>query len=377
MFLSWFKGALSQRLSNDTNMNITYRKYDPLKQFAEVKSIWEPLLNTGEYSYWLSTGWIENWIKSLPADFGLIFIAGFDQETPVIAFFLGRKRVRFNRFLTTNVIGLNSTLDTNIDMVTYIEFNSILISPHITTTLESMLNAIPVDWDEFRMERAAPNATILYSGLGEDVQTENGYFVDLDKVRKNGGDYLGLLGAKRRNKIRRAIKEYEKYGAIRLVAASNVNEALEIFDKLVELHQSHWTRLGQKGAYHTEYSIKFNEGLIRSRFNCGEIQLVKLCAGDFIIGCNYCFIYKDSILGAGSGFNYTGNDKFATPGFVCHYYTILHNAELGYDKYDFLAGESDYKKSLSTDNYSMYYVNISRNNLKMKLINILTRIMKK
>ena len=49
-----------------------------------------------------------------------------------------------------------------------------------------------------------------------------------------------------------------------------------------------------------------------------------------------------------SGLDYGLIEKHARPGLVAHVLAAQHNAALGHDVYDFMAGESRYKLTLAT-----------------------------
>lgn len=166
-----------------------------------------------------------------------------------------------------------------------------------------------------------------------------------------------------------------KWGEIQVHMAENAEDALIILNELIELHQKRWANLGYRGAFYSEYSVDFHKRLICSRLSGGEIQLLRIPAGNHTIGCRYCFIYNGTVMGYVGGFNYLPV-KFYLPGFICHYFTILHNAVLGLDGYDFLEGEDDYKKSLSTDYNEMEDIIVHKRGIKQIVENLMVNLYK-
>jgi CelD/BcsL family acetyltransferase involved in cellulose biosynthesis len=199
------------------------------------------------------------------------------------------------------------------------------------------------------------------------------YYVNLDKVRRNNYDYLALIGSKKRYQIRRSMKEYEKMGQIRLNIAENAEDAIEIFIELSQLHQKTWTDRGFPGSFSNEYFDRFHKNLITGRFEYGEIQLMKVTAGGHTLGCLYGFIYKGQFLGTLSGFNYLPGYLYS-PGLICHYFAIVHYARMGLSCYDFLEGDDDYKRSLSTDYNKMQNITVQKSNLKFKAEKIMLQL---
>ncbi len=364
--------------SNGTD-KVIFKLYNPFSQFDSVKEIWTSMLNKCPHEYYLSWAWNELWIRSLPADIGLYFVVGFANDTPVITFFAGSQTRIRHKFLKFRELSLNSTLNPHYDLI-WIEYNAILIDPQIKISLRSLLDHIPLKWDEFRMTRCAPiyqPNLLITENMGKDynliITDLKSHYVDLDKVRRNNNDYLALISPKKRYQIRRSIKEYEKMGELRIDVAENVQEALKIFNELIQIHQNRWTESGQPGSFSNEYYVDFHKKLISGRFEHGEIQLIRISAGNHAIGCLYCFIYDGKVLGYICGFNYLPGYLYS-PGLVSHYFAIMHNARVGYSCYDFLEGDDPYKKSLATDHNEMQHIRIQKRNMKYKIERVIIKL---
>lgn len=199
------------------------------------------------------------------------------------------------------------------------------------------------------------------------------YYVNLDIVSCNNCDYLSSISSKKRYQIRRSIKEYEKMGQMHLSIAENVEDAIKIFIELSQLHQKTWTERGYPGSFSNEYFDHFHKKLITERFEHGEIQIMKVTAGDHTLGCLYGFIYKGQFLGTLSGFNYLPGYLYS-PGLICHYLAIIHYARMGLSCYDFLEGDDNYKRSLSTDYNKLQSIVVQKSNLKSKAEKIMLQL---
>lgn len=361
-------------------MNLVLYKYNPHSQFGSIEEIWTTLLKKCPHTYFLSWPWTETWLKSLPTNCGVSFIAGFLDESPVIAFFLGHKTATRGRFFKFRQIALNQTLDPNIDII-WIEYNKILIDPEFAINIEDIIKLLPIEpWDEFHLTRCESTLQPPSISHFNDNHQYNVFvvrhkslYVNLKKIRENNDDYLTLISRNKRNQIRRSIKEYSKIGELKLTIAENVKEALIILDELIELHQKRWTARGEPGAFSNPYFINFHKNIITERLNYGEIQLLKLTAGQTTIGCLYSFIYNGNVLFYQSGFNYTDSNLFR-PGLTCHYHAIIHNAILGHNNYDFLSDDDQYKISLATDYNEMLNIVIQKQNLKYMMWRLARRI---
>ncbi len=362
-----------------TASDIVFRKYNPFMEYEKAGEIWTSLLAKCPHTYYLSWAWIGNEIKCLPRDSDMHLIAGFCSDQPVIAFFVGLRTTTRHKFLKFRKLSINETGDPYFDS-TWIEYNAILIDPAITISLKHLLDLLPIKWDEFIMTRCSqiyqPNLQ-LDGSMGKNynlnVKDMRSYYVNLDKVRRNNYDYLALISSKKRYQIRRSIKEYEKMGQLRLSIAENVEDAIKIFIELRQLHQKAWRDRGFPGSFSNEYFDRFHKNLITSRFKHGEIQIMKVTAGEHTLGCLYGFTYNGQFLGTLSGLNYLPGYLYS-PGLICHYLAIIHYARMGLSCYDFLEGDDNYKRSLSTDYNKMQNILAQKSNLKYKAEKIMLQL---
>lgn len=320
------------------------------------------------HEYFLSWGWISTWIKSLETKTDIYFVVGFIQDEPALGFFIGTSSKRKYGIFRTKLISLNTTGAPYFDQL-YLEYNRILVDPAVQFGIRELMRSLEeAHWDELSLPGLAfdfANETGLFDSpdtmpfqLLIDEQSP-AFFVDLEQVRKIEMDYLRLVSSNKRSQIRRSIKEYEKDGRIGIVEAANTDQALGYFDELVDLHQKEWANRGRAGAFSNKYLLRFHMDLIASRFNFGEIQVLKCFTPEATIGVLYNFIYDGKVYFYQSGFNYPPGNIYR-PGLVSHYYAIRHNAEKGKSVYDFMAGDASYKSSLATESQPMYWIRLFR-----------------
>ena len=361
-------------LNNIDHLNIKY--YNPFNDFEPVEIIWCSLLEKTNHSYFLSWGWMANWIKSLPSASDLRLVVGYIEKDPVFAFFVGTKKMRKYGFLPTRIMSLNSSADPYFDKL-FIEHNSILVDQSITLR-EKVFHAILSlqDWDEFILPGISPefleNGRLFSNKHSQRLnflidESMQSFFVELDKIRAAGMSYLQILSANKRSQIRRSIKQYEKDGKIQIVEAASVDECRTMFDALVSLHQQEWAKREISGAFSNNYLYQFHLDLISSRFANREIQLLHIFNNKMTIGYLYNFTYRGNVLFYQSGFNYM-NENIYRPGIVSHYFAILYNASKNYLIYDFLAGDSAYKSSLSTNSIPIYWARLIKKRWRWLLV---------
>ena len=353
---------------------IKFKSYDPFIDFEEVKNIWLLLQAQSIHSYFVSWGWISTWVNSLPKNLNVRMVVGYINNEPVTAFFIGIARRRNHRFIPTQTASLNSTGNSYYDELT-IEHNSILINPKYSLNLESIFDYLKlITWDELKLPgisegfwtalQIEKDQKISPFLLVDDIK--NSFYVDLQKIRDAKMNYLQMLSANKRNQVRRSIKQYELGGAIRVREAESSEEALTMLNELAFLHQREWTKRGKPGSFSNKYFYQFHQEIIQKRFSSKEIQILHIYNEKTTIGFLYNFIYNNNVLFYQSGLNYSTENTYR-PGIVSHYYAILHNAKKELTNYDFLAGDSTYKKSLSTNSQKVYWVRMIKNYNRFKL----------
>jgi len=74
---------------------------------------------------------------------------------------------------------------------------------------------------------------------------------------------------------------------------------------------------------------------------------VRVRYGGRTIGCLYNLVHDGVVAFYQGGFRYESDNKLK-PGLVCHAEAVRFNAAAGHRIYDFLGGDSRYKRSLAT-----------------------------
>lgn len=366
----------------DTN-RLIFKSINPFSDLKFVEELWTDLQTRSVHSYFNSWGWISTWLLSLPSDSRITFHVGYQNQKPSVAFFLGERKKR-NYLLPSRVFSLNATAYPYYDSL-YIEYNTILYDASVLINFNDIINyLVGLSWNELSLPGASHKFATDFNltenkkrpfYLLRDHDT-NSFFVDLQKVRDIDMNFLQLLSSNRRSQIRRSLKQYETNGKIHIQEAASTQEALDLLDQLVQYHQLEWKKKGWAGAFANPYFYQFHKDLIKNRFPKGEIQLLHVYTDQMDIGYIYSFVYKKEILFYQSGFNYQNNNNYR-PGLISHYLAILHNAQKGMKTYDFLAGDSTYKRTLATDSTPMYWIKLYKNKWRYMLEALVLKIKNK
>lgn len=319
-----------------------------------IESIWRTLERRVNPSYFLSWGWVENWLACLPRRERPKLAVFEDGRRPVAACMLSQRLVLRHRVIPSRAVFVNATGAPARDDLT-IEHNGLLGE---RISLAQFAEAMPYEWDEIFLPGVDADAFAALDAGPYRVLVDKEVaapFVDLAAVRAKG-DYLALLSHKTRGQIRRARREL---GAFQVEIAKDLDSAFAFYDELVALHTAQWHEKGQPGAFADPWIDHFHRRLIQQRLHHGEIQLLRVRAGDRTVGALYSMIASGRVHVYQSGFA-KFDDPHIKPGYVCHAAAIEHAAASGLAFYDPLGGDSRYKESLSTSATRISWLRIQR-----------------
>jgi len=327
-----------------------------------VEWIWRELEAKARPPYFLTWGWVENWLACLPGAEAPRLAVISDDGEPVAAFFLGEQDLVRHHLLPSHALFLNTTGLPRRDELC-IEHNGMLCAPGRRVPLARLIDLLPDGWDEVFLPGLDPDA---FPDLADSDGTHPyrvrvdheapSPFVDLARVRAAAGGYLALLASNTRSQIRRARRGL---GELELEVAEDLPRAFAIYDDMVRLHQERWRERGQPGAFADPWFDGFHRRLIATRFSHGEIQLLRLTSAGQTVGCLYNLIAGGRVLFYQSGLAHY-DDPHVKPGYLCHAAAVSHNAAMGHDVYDLLGGDGRYKHCLSTGETRLVWARVQR-----------------
>lgn len=347
----------------------------PLPDCEELREQWLRLEAAADGSFFTSWSWIGCLVRGLGEAERPQLVRARDGDRIVGLGLLGGHINRRHRMLTSRVRSLNATGNPLTDEIS-IEHNGFLVDrEEASATARGMCRHLAeclVDWEELRLDGVAGD----WSSLAQDhpeleivQRTYPCYCVDLNAIRTSGSTYLEWLSPNARAQIRRSLREYSKFGAVLARSASTRDEAIAFLRELRELHQRYWTARGEAGSFSNAFFDRFHGRLVAENFDQGSIQLVKITAGEFVLGYLYNFVYQGWIGNYQSGFDYGLCDRHCRPGLVAHALAVDLNLALGHRAYDFLAGDYQYKRTLGAPCGSMHWIVLRRNLLKFRVEN--------
>lgn len=356
----------------------------------DLERLWIDLQARSAHSFFQSWSWIGGWLATLPPECQLQLLKIETEGRLVGAALLGQHRLVRGKVISSRGLFLQETGNPACDSI-FVEHNGLLAERGLTQdvwwAVLDFLSRRNSSWDEFfvsGIDIHDPLAELVRDGWStadmhwKTLRETPCHFVDLESIRKAGQDYLTTLSGNTRSQIRRAMKIYaegqeDTGGTLVLDEPRNLHEALQFFDEMKEAHTAYWQRQGEPGSFTSHFSDQLHRHIIAVAFPRGEIQLLRIRAGDHPLGWLYNFVHQGRVLNYQSGFVYSDNPKLK-PGLISHTLAIQHNLELDHKVYDFLAGDSQYKRMLSNSASGMQWLVLRRDRLKFRVEKLLRSV---
>ena len=352
-------------------------RVEPVADVVALGREWRDLEARSDPSFFQSWGWIGCWLRLLPPPMApRLLRATASGRTVALGILVAATTVRHG-FVISRGLNLNETGQRELDGLT-IEYNGLLVDRDAGPDAEARC----VVWlvghggaDEIHLSAIRPS---LHDAIGRRGlrclirDRKPVYAIDLVRLRATPGGLLARLGAGTRYRLRRSQRRYEALGRLVITAADRVDDALRVLADLEILHQRHWQARGQPGAFASRTFGRFHRALIEDRLAAGEIQLLRITAGDALIGCLYNFRHAGRIYCYQSGFDYR-RDPALKPGLVCHALAICWNVERGEQAYDLLAGDNQFKRSFAETSGELLWLSVQRDRLVFRVEDWLRR----
>jgi hypothetical protein len=325
---------------------------------------WEPLYQTASNAaIFLSRDWMETWIGIYGAEFSGDWVSWSWNGLVVGGCLLLRKTVRIRLFsmptLYLNAAGATSTRSP------LAEHNDVLFVPGhddaIVRDLTDFLSELA--WSRIVLSGCSTDGIIerVVAAIPQtqsDLDHKPAPYVDLGSL--GDAPFLTQVSSNTRAQVKRSQRVYEsESGPVALVSATDLDTGMVFFDELAALHNERWAGKGVTGSFSSKSAVTFHRTLIRRLWPSGGVKLLRVKAGQNTVGVLYNFISDGAVFFYQSGFAWQQNSQLK-PGLLTHCLAIEHCRIDGMREYDFLAGDSQYKRSLSTHQRHLLWATVYR-----------------
>lgn len=295
-----------------------------------------------------SWAWTETWLNAYGDAVPHQFAVGVRQGTPCAMALVTRQTERIKGILPIRTLHLGTAGEPAGSGV-WVEYNRLLVRDEDRASFaRGLMETIRGlrGWDELRLDGfAADDARALASQEPRlVVQRAVCPTVDLGRAAAHGGDVLSMLRSGVQRKVRQSLRVA---GPLEASFAATVEEALEIFNELVTLHQRRWTASGQPGAFAHPRTVQFHRALIPRLFLRDAALLFRVRTSERTLGCLYHFVERGNVLFYQSGVAEFPDNRIR-PGYLLHALCMQACYERAWQDYNFLEGDSGYKREFAT-----------------------------
>jgi CelD/BcsL family acetyltransferase involved in cellulose biosynthesis len=338
---------------------------EPAANWSRIVARWAEVAESSEGSIFVSSVWIETWLETFGdrvhasvlcfKNGGQLVGACLLAETP-------RSWLRPLRRLSVNASG-EPQADT-----LHVEFNDVVCRPGWGPSVARALAAylIQQPWDQFRADGFSDGLSFEslkqgLSGFESEERWQPSYYVDLASLRARGVAYPQALASDRRKDLLQRLRYQSQAGSLRLERAEDADQALSMLDELAGLNTR---RFGQRGIWNSSRFRAFHRSFVRKTFALGKVQLLRVTAGQELVGLVYNLVHHRKVYFYQCGYNYT-RDRRLSPGVVTLALAVEHNLHAGLDEFDFLAGDTFQKRWMSTRSRRLVWATFSRPGLRV------------
>lgn len=345
----------------------------PASGRSEAEPIWRDLEARAQAGLATSWDWTSTWLDHFGEAVSHRFAIGYAGERACGAALLAEGVEQRRGPFAVRTIHLG-TAGLAPPRSVYVEYNRLLAEPgHGAAFAVQLVRHLRGErgWDELVLDGfASPDAAPLIAAAPRfDIDEQVSPYADLDELGGPDRDVIAGLSKNTRQQIRRTLRRIE---GMRGERAASVDEALDVFAELVELHQAKWTAAGEPGAFADPGVVSFHRALIR-RLGLDGVILYRSQSEQGTVGCLYSFVENGRALFYQGGFAPFDDSKLK-PGLATHALCMQDCLDHGLTEYDFLAGESRYKSQLSNREATLVWAVLRRRRLRLELVRLAGRM---
>ncbi len=339
-----------------------------------VKKIWKDLEPNCHASFFQSWYWIDPWLTIASKHVTPVIFKSGDKIVGIC--FVGRGKSKDYRVLSFRTLYLFQTGVEELDAITG-EYNNLLVLPeYAVAASRAFMNFC------MRSPKFSKTERVMIMRMPENLLPQfNDDAYSLKIFRNDEAVVIHLAGAKEEKdlfsksfltKIRRSIKFYEeKYGSVQFERADSATQAQNWFAELGKLNQSRFRKLGQTSAWDRKELVRMHRALLDRYFHKGAAEVIRVKAGEKVLGYLYNFLYRGRVYFYMSGLEFEQDNK-AKPGLMTHYFCSLNHWKNGMEFYDFMAGDYRYKYEMGTPGDKMISISLDKPGFKYKIARVIT-----
>ncbi len=189
------------------------------------------------------------------------------------------------------------------------------------------------------------------------------HYCDLNAIRSSTHEPWRMFGTSTRTNLRRSLRDL---GPVELDWGDTADQALDFYEEMIGYHRLRWNASGKAGAFSSSRFTEFHRDLIAAMVPAGRAVMVRARQASRVLGILYLMIQDNRLLYYQAGL--PEHQSKLSLGNVTQYLTMLEGARRGYDAFDFMAGDAQYKRVLSTHHNTLYWAKWRRPSVKFLVL---------
>lgn len=349
------------KIDNSVKINGYIIKIENQVNLDKLKKNWQYLQGNKPVPFFLDWLWISTWLETYKPP---VIVVSATYYNKIVALGLFTLSISYRHYLIkSRQLLLNQTGRQFEDQI-WVEYNHIISSeehqgPASNACIKALFKNTSLAVDEIvfsMMEYNRAKAIISNFKKVNLSKASPCYASNLDEIRSKDKSFIDTLKSNTRYQIRRSQRIYEaEYGKLVLTVAKNRKQAIDFFHSAGEFHKTRWNDSG----FNNPSFVAFHENLINKCYLKHNVILLRIASGTTPIGYLYYQISNQSAYFYLHGLKSETNPKLK-PGLVSHALASQHFIQLGFNKYDYMGGYSQYKTQLANHHEDLVTVTIQK-----------------
>ncbi len=274
----------------------------------------------------------------------------------------------------------NKTGEAKQDQI-WIEYNDILVLPEYR---QEAVRCI-LDWCQSQSQLKwvleitdKPEAWLQHPAFSAEVMDIPAFRVKLTDAFSDYNTFLAQCSSNSRSRIRRAMKYMQQhYGELSLTSLGSHPDA-GTMSNMMSLHRRKWGGTSEGSGFDNPFFVDFHKALMANKQqHACHCEVLAFYAGDLCLGYTYNLLNHDTVYFYLSAIEYAEESNRFQPGLIMHTLAIAYFASKGFKTYDFMGGDSQYKRSLSNEQYAFTAIHLFKKTWLTRLLSIIKTIVRR
>lgn len=326
-------------------MQVKVRAFDAdRKDLSALSSAWQMLEARAKPNMFLSWSWIGTLLSTT---LQRVVVTEASENGKVIG--LGLWFESYSGVCKAKRLSLHKTGVSSHDQI-WVEYNDFLLDPSCSAKTREAMVAFAVKqltWDILEIGPAQSKLISLMEcyGIQQKITWSAPSFSAQLRKQETLDNYLLSLSKNIRGQIRRDLSAASN--SLNIDVAKTADECKRWFSDAAKSHIERWRNTTSGSGFSNKRFTDFHYALIEEGFRKGNISILRFRHNDITFAHFYYFVDNKNVRFYLSSINYNIKLPYKNLGLLLHAQAIQLFLQQGAERYDFMGGNAQYKRSLS------------------------------